>query len=372
MPKLESLKIGGTQITDYAMADLARISALHHLDLARTQITDAGIAPLLDLKSLATLKLSETEITDAGLRKLQDLPDLRAITLDETQVTAEGVARFARDSGCRWMASEEGVANELAKRVSAGDKKGIEGMLAIGLDLPDRGQFKTRTVMIYPQTPQDTERQRRRSRVEWDWSDQGKTQVLFAELSIRQGSAKVIEAGINELPKPVAAKSKKTGAEPPDDRKTKFDIGEVEAGRVSVNGVIDISQDLVVRIDRGEKPLDEDTNPIEWRISGRGGAFEVVIEASDKIPLGGDKTGSGFVLNTKQGTGESVINVALEGSPFDGKFAIRRQADFVINDRGLTFADITPQNGEKLPLTLSLELNELGIKLRFLQDKRIQ
>ena len=74
--------------------------------------------------------------------------------------------------------------------------------------------------------------------------------------------------------------------------KADIDKTTVEAGRVSITGKIDASRELVVRIDRGDKP-------IEWRSSRTGGGeFEVVVEASDKIRLEDGKTGHGFVVTT--------------------------------------------------------------------------
>ena len=82
-----------------------------------------------------------------------------------------------------------------------------------------------------------------------------------------------------------------------------IDKSTVETGRVHIQGKLDSSQDLVVRIDRGDKP-------IEWRSSRTGGGeFEVVVEASDKIRLEGGQTGHGFVLTTKILT-SSAINYA--------------------------------------------------------------
>jgi hypothetical protein len=121
----------------------------------------------------------------------------------------------------------------------------------------------------------------------------------------------------------------------------------VQAGRVVITGKIDASQDLVVRIDRGDKPT-------EWRTSRTGGGeFEVVVEASDKIPLDGGKMGRGFVITTTQHTSKSVANIHLTEE--DGAFAIRRKADFVTKDGVLTFADITLKDGKKLPVSLRLE-----------------
>ena len=87
--------------------------------------------------------------------------------------------------------------------------------------------------------------------------------------------------------------------------------------------------------------------------------FEVVVEASNKISLGGGKTSHGFVVTTKHGTsktGGNVFCVALtEGNPVVGTFAIRGKADLVTKDGVLTFADVTLKDGKQLPVSVRLE-----------------
>jgi uncharacterized protein (TIGR03067 family) len=129
-----------------------------------------------------------------------------------------------------------------------------------------------------------------------------------------------------------------------------IDKATVETGRAIVTGKIDASHDLVVRVDRGDKP-------IEWRSSRTGGGeFEVVVEASDKIRLDGGKTGHGFVVTTKILTSSDVTYVPC-GGDLAGTFAIRPQADFETKEGVLTFADITLKDGKKLPVSLRLALS---------------
>ena len=192
---LHTLRLGQTQLTDESLALLAKLPNLRHLDLARCPITDTGLKFLKDLKQLEFLKLAECGITDAAIEELIHLPHLRSVTLDETQVTSNGLERLAQLDHLHWMSSDDQVANELARRVSAGDAEGAEGMLSIGLDLPTEGTFKTRNVKAFPLTDRDKERQRQRYRIEWDWNN-GRPEVLFAEVSIRQRSVKVIESGV--------------------------------------------------------------------------------------------------------------------------------------------------------------------------------
>lgn len=127
-----------------------------------------------------------------------------------------------------------------------------------------------------------------------------------------------------------------------------IDKSTVEAGRVLFEGKIDTSQDVVVRIDRGDKP-------IEWRSSRTGGGeFKVVIEASDKIRLEGGKTGHGFVVTTRILTSSDITYVAC-GGDLAGTFAIRREVDFETKNGVITFADVTLNDGEKIPVSLRLE-----------------
>ena len=127
-----------------------------------------------------------------------------------------------------------------------------------------------------------------------------------------------------------------------------IDKSTVEAGRMLVQGQMDNSQDVVVRIDRGDKPM-------EWRDSRTGGGeFEVVVEASDKIRLEGGQTGHGFVVTTKILTSTHVTYVHC-GGDLAGTFAIRPEADVVTKDGVLTFADVTLEDGKTLPVSLGLE-----------------
>ena len=136
-----------------------------------------------------------------------------------------------------------------------------------------------------------------------------------------------------------------------------IDKSTVEAGRVHIQGKIDTSQDLVVRIDRGDKPIESRSSRTA------GGEFEVVVEVSDKIRLEGGKTGHGFVVTTKILTSSDITYVAC-GGDFAGTFAIRREADFVTKDGVLTFADVTLKDGKKLPVSLRLALSRIAAPVR--------
>ncbi|MSQ93286.1 MAG: hypothetical protein EXR98_01880 [Gemmataceae bacterium] len=74
------LILGGTEVTDAGLKELASLKSLHTLDLSGMEVTDAGLKELAGLKSLHTLDLSGMEVTDAGVAELRKaLPDCKII-----------------------------------------------------------------------------------------------------------------------------------------------------------------------------------------------------------------------------------------------------------------------------------------------------
>jgi hypothetical protein len=86
------LDLGGTAVTDAALAAIAQFPHLGRLHLDRTAVTDAGLQALRGLVHLEYLNLYGTAITDAGVGVLSDLPRLRAVYLWQTPVTEAGVS----------------------------------------------------------------------------------------------------------------------------------------------------------------------------------------------------------------------------------------------------------------------------------------
>ena len=52
LEKVTGLELGGTQITDAGLKDLAKLKKLYELNLAGTQITDTGLKDVAKLKNL--------------------------------------------------------------------------------------------------------------------------------------------------------------------------------------------------------------------------------------------------------------------------------------------------------------------------------
>jgi len=94
LPRIGTLILQDTPITDEGLQLLANLTQLQHLSLAKTQITDAGLQYLKAMTQLEWLNLDSTRVSDAGLEQIKGLPHLRRLVLTHTDVTDEGVKRL--------------------------------------------------------------------------------------------------------------------------------------------------------------------------------------------------------------------------------------------------------------------------------------
>ncbi|GAB2605238.1 c-type cytochrome domain-containing protein [Spirosoma areae] len=100
LPKLSNqivwLKLGDTQISDAALAQVAKLKNVQKLHLEQTGITDAGLKQLKGLVNLEYLNLYGTAITDAGLAELVNLKNLKTVYLWQTKATEQGIASLKK------------------------------------------------------------------------------------------------------------------------------------------------------------------------------------------------------------------------------------------------------------------------------------
>lgn len=118
-PKLGTLNLNGTRVTDAGLVQikgwntlvgldfygsdfgddgvkhLADLPSLNAVSLGNSRVTDAGMAHLKRSTSIELLYLWNTAVTDAGLVHLADLKSLKQLVLKGTKVTADGVKKLA-------------------------------------------------------------------------------------------------------------------------------------------------------------------------------------------------------------------------------------------------------------------------------------
>lgn len=101
LPKLESLNLSGTAITDRGVGSLGRLIRLTHLELAgtpgaRMSVTDAVTGHLARFSRLQRLNLNSTDLTDRGLARLTRLHNLRELDLGDTLITNRGLGQLKK------------------------------------------------------------------------------------------------------------------------------------------------------------------------------------------------------------------------------------------------------------------------------------
>ena len=92
---LTDLNIYDTPITNAAARNLADMVQLRRLNLDKTSIGDEGIAKLQPLQNLEFLHLGSTQITDAAAEALSTLKGLKTLIVTRTKMTEDGVAKIA-------------------------------------------------------------------------------------------------------------------------------------------------------------------------------------------------------------------------------------------------------------------------------------
>lgn len=91
LPKLKSLRLGSTRVTDEGLRYVKGLTQLERLSLASPEITDTGLEHLEGLGRLKSLHLGCPKITDAGLQHLKRLTQLEELDLDCPQITDAGL-----------------------------------------------------------------------------------------------------------------------------------------------------------------------------------------------------------------------------------------------------------------------------------------
>lgn len=82
MPKLEELSLQGNQFTDEGLSYLKNLAQLRSLwvDMGVTNITDEGVESLFNLKALEELGIQQTYVTEEKVQQLKsELPNLKKV-----------------------------------------------------------------------------------------------------------------------------------------------------------------------------------------------------------------------------------------------------------------------------------------------------
>lgn len=86
MVYLETLSLGSTAISDAGAKILADVRSLRYLDLRRTRLTNESLVALAALRRLESLDLSGTQVDHIGLIHLSQFPNLQMLALNDVPV----------------------------------------------------------------------------------------------------------------------------------------------------------------------------------------------------------------------------------------------------------------------------------------------
>jgi uncharacterized protein (TIGR03067 family) len=95
LPDLEILWLQNMPAADAALGEL-NLPKLKSLNLAKSSVTDEGLGKLPVLPALQDLTLSGPKVTDAGLKHFQKQPNLESVWLDETKVSKAAVEELKK------------------------------------------------------------------------------------------------------------------------------------------------------------------------------------------------------------------------------------------------------------------------------------
>ena len=98
LTELDSLHVGGTQITDEGLQHLAAMHQLAYLLADDTKLTGTGFRHLVHIKSLKWLHLANAPITDECAPFIAQLTGLKTLSIGNTQVTDACVEQLSKMS----------------------------------------------------------------------------------------------------------------------------------------------------------------------------------------------------------------------------------------------------------------------------------
>jgi hypothetical protein len=90
LPKMTSLSLGRSEVTDAGAKELGQLTQLTYLSLDGSPITDAALTDLARLKALKNLSLMDTKITEKAVDVLGGMKQLVYLGVSEKQVGKAG------------------------------------------------------------------------------------------------------------------------------------------------------------------------------------------------------------------------------------------------------------------------------------------
>ncbi len=96
LPKLEVLRLSGTQIDSIGIAEIAKLTELRELELDSTGITDADLKTLSTLTNLTKLSLRKTKITHEAIKEIAKLSNLTILEIGHNKIDPKEIVELKK------------------------------------------------------------------------------------------------------------------------------------------------------------------------------------------------------------------------------------------------------------------------------------
>ncbi len=93
--KLQRINLSHTELSDAALARLAKCTQLEQLRIASPRFTNEGLAALAEMPKLKYLHLIGAPLTDEALPNLKKLTGLSSLYLDGTEISLSGMRELS-------------------------------------------------------------------------------------------------------------------------------------------------------------------------------------------------------------------------------------------------------------------------------------
>ena len=124
LQRLTVLSFADTHITDAGLAHLSGMGELRTLHITNAQISGEGFQSA-GLQRLMNLFLGGSQITDGGLMQIASFPNLTSLNLSRTQITDAGITQLRGLPNLQWMNLRNTTVTEQAKAALMASRPGL-------------------------------------------------------------------------------------------------------------------------------------------------------------------------------------------------------------------------------------------------------
>lgn len=144
LPRLESLAIFRSELTDEDLLVVGGLNALRELSIASDQLNDERLVHLARLTQLKSVWIDSERVTDQGLTVLSNMRDLESLDVQSTRVSGIGLDALPRPTNLRLL--RLGAAADDDGLVAAARLEQLQELSVVSRRVTDRGVAALRSL----------------------------------------------------------------------------------------------------------------------------------------------------------------------------------------------------------------------------------